>query len=71
MACPVLLNPVMIAIGIAIFAVVFVVSIYMVQYIYKDAVRRNLNAEFWMIFALIFPVVSWILYFLVRNEKRA
>jgi len=42
----------------------------MVQYIYKDAVRRNLNAEFWMIFALIFPVISWILYFIVRKEKR-
>ncbi|MCK4382367.1 MAG: hypothetical protein KAW66_03655 [Candidatus Lokiarchaeota archaeon] len=70
MACPITINPVMIAIGITIFAVAFVVGIYMVQYIYKDAVRRNLNAEFWMIFALIFPGVSWILYFLVRKEKR-
>jgi hypothetical protein len=72
MVCPfATIDPIMIVIGIAIGAVFFVVGIYLVQYIYKDAVRRNLNAEFWMVFALIFPVVSWILYFLVRNEKRA
>jgi len=46
-----------------------VVYIYMAQYIYKDALRRNLNAELWLLIVLVVPIASWIVYFLVRKEK--
>ncbi|MFX1338582.1 MAG: hypothetical protein ACFFDK_08225 [Promethearchaeota archaeon] len=46
-----------------------VVYIYMAQYIYKDSLRRNLNAELWLLIVLVIPIASWIVYFLVRKEK--
>jgi len=46
-----------------------IVYIYMAQYIYKDAVKRKLNAEIWLLIVLLVPIASWIVYFLVRNEK--
>ena len=46
-----------------------VVYIYMAQYVYKDAVKRKLNAELWLLIVLVVPIASWIVYFIVRNEK--
>jgi hypothetical protein len=46
-----------------------IIYIYMAQYIYKDAVKRKLNAEVWLLIVLMFPIASWIVYFIVRNVK--
>ena len=46
-----------------------IIYIYMVQYIYKDAVKRKLNAELWLLIVLMFPITGWIVYFVVRNVK--
>ena len=52
-----------------IWIVFLVVYIYMAQYIYKDAIKRNLNAELWLLIVLLVPIASWIVYFIVRNER--
>ena len=52
-----------------VWIVFLIVYIYMAQYIYKDAVKRKLNPELWLLIALLVPIASWIVYFLVRNEK--
>ena len=52
-----------------VWIVFLIVYIYMAQYIYKDAVKRKLNAELWLLIVLLVPIASWIVYFLVRNEK--
>lgn len=46
-----------------------IIYIYMAQYIYKDAIKRKLNAELWLLIVLMFPIASWIVYFVVRNVK--
>ncbi len=47
----------------------FIVYIYMAQYIYKDTIKRKLNSELWLLIVLLVPIASWIVYFIVRNEK--
>ena len=47
----------------------FVFYIWLLQYIYKDAVKRDLNGELWLIILLIAPIVGIIVYFLVRKAK--
>jgi hypothetical protein len=54
---------------VIIWIALLVFYIYMAQYIYKDAVKRELNAELWLLIVLLVPIASWIVYFLVRNEK--
>ena len=46
-----------------------IIYIYMAQYIYKDAIKRKLNAEVWLLIVLMFPIASWIVYFVLRNVK--
>ena len=62
------LNPAFIIVGLVIGIAVFAFYIFMTQYIYKDASKRNLNAEMWLLMAFIVPVFSWIVYFIVRNK---
>ena len=52
-----------------IWLVFIVVWIYIAQYIYKDAVKKKLNAEIWLLIVLLVPILSWIVYFIVRNVK--
>ena len=47
----------------------FVFYIWLLQYIYKDAVKRDLNGELWLIILLIAPIPGIIVYFLVRKSK--
>ncbi len=56
-------------IGIIIGVALLVLFMYLAQYIYKDAVKRNLSAELWLLIIFIVPVISWIVYFIVRNVK--
>ena len=46
-----------------------IVYIYMAQYIYKDAIKRKLNPELWLLIVLLVPIASRIVYFIVRNER--
>ena len=52
-----------------IWIVLVIIYIYVAQYIYKDAVKRKLNAEMWLLIVLLVPFASWIVYFIVRNER--
>jgi hypothetical protein len=52
--------------GIIILAIIIFVD----QYIYKDAMDKGLNAEIWLLICVFSPVISWIIYFIVRNYKR-
>lgn len=47
----------------------FVFFIWLIQYIYKDAVKRDLNGELWLIIILIAPLIGILIYFLVRKSK--
>ena len=58
-----------IAILIIIAIALIIVYIYLVQYIYKDAVKRDLNGELWVIILLLSPIVGIIIYFIVRKAK--
>ncbi|MFX1339324.1 MAG: hypothetical protein ACFFDK_12000 [Promethearchaeota archaeon] len=63
-------NPLLLGIFIAIAIVLFIAAIILLRYIYKDAVKRELNAELWIIIILIAPIIGIPLYFVVRNTKR-
>ena len=63
--------PLFVVIIIAIVAIaVIVFYIFLMQYIYKDAVKRQLNGELWLIILLLAPIIGIILYFIVRKTKR-
>ncbi len=63
------LNPLALIFGLIIILSFLVLYIYITQFIYKDAVKRNLNAELWILIVFLVPIISWIVYFLVRNVK--
>ncbi|MBY9010565.1 MAG: hypothetical protein KGD74_11925 [Candidatus Lokiarchaeota archaeon] len=48
--------------------VVLVTSILIANYMHKDAIKRSINAEFWLVFGLILNVFGLILYLIVRNN---
>lgn len=47
----------------------FIVYLYLMQYIYKDAVKRDMNAELWIIILLLSPIIGIIIFFIVRRIK--
>ncbi len=55
------------AIGLIVAIGILALVIFVSQYIYKDAVKRKLNAELWLLIVLVAPGLSWIIYFLVRK----
>lgn len=59
---------VIIIVIVAIAVIVF--YIFLMQYIYKDAVKRQLNGELWLIILILAPILGIILYFIVRKTKR-
>ncbi len=48
--------------------VALVVGILIANYMHKDAIKRGINAEFWLVFGLFFSVFGLILYLIVRNN---
>ena len=64
-------DPLLFGIFIAIAIVIFIGIIFLLRYIYQDAVKRNMNAELWLIIILIMPLIGVILYFVVRNTERS
>ncbi len=62
-------DPLLFGLFLAIAIAAFVVYIFVVQYIYKDAVKRDLNAELWLIIIFLTPIIGIIVYFIVRNVK--
>jgi len=53
--------------------VYLVVSVLIANYMHKDAIKRGINAEFWLVFGLFFNVFGLILYLIVRknyNQER-
>lgn len=64
-------DPLLFVIFIAIAIALFIGAILLLRYIYKDAVKRELNAELWIIIILIAPIIGIPLYFVVRNTTRS
>jgi len=64
-------DPLLFGIFIAIAIALFIGAIILLRYIYKDAVKRELNAEIWIIIILIAPIIGIPLYFVVRNTPRS
>ncbi|TFG22265.1 MAG: hypothetical protein EU529_10890, partial [Promethearchaeota archaeon] len=60
-----------IAILIILAIALIIVYIFLVQYIYKDAVKRDLNGELWIIILLLSPVIGIIVYFIVRKSSKS
>lgn len=48
--------------------VFLVVSVLIANYMHKDAIKRGINSEFWLVFGLFFNVFGLILYLIVRNN---
>ena len=63
-------DPLLFGIYIAIAIALFIGAIILLRYIYRDAVKRELNAELWIIIILIAPIIGIPLYFVVRNTTR-
>ena len=63
-------DPLILGLFIAVAIAIFVVYIFLLQYIYKDAVKRGLNPELWVIIVLIAPIPGIIVYFIVRKTER-
>jgi len=61
------LSPVIIAIIIIVAIALFILYIYLLQYVFKDAVKRELNGELWLIILILTPIVGAIVYFIVRR----
>lgn len=61
------LGPVIIAIIIVVAVALFILYIYILQYVYKDAVKRDLNGELWLIILILTPIVGFIVYLIVRR----
>ena len=68
-AHPADLGPVGMIIPLIVMIAMLIVTIYLVQFIYKDAMKRSLNAELWLLISLLVPVLSWIIYFIVRKVE--
>ncbi|MFX1393228.1 MAG: hypothetical protein ACFFAH_06580 [Promethearchaeota archaeon] len=61
------LPPFMIVIFIIIAIALFILFIFVLQYVYKDAVKRDLNGELWLIILILTPIVGFIVYLIVRR----
>ena len=47
---------------------VLVIGVLIANYMHKDAIKRGINAEFWLVFGLFLNVFGLILYLIVRNN---
>lgn len=47
---------------------VLVIGVLIANYMHKDAIKRGINAEFWLVFGLFFSIFGLILYCIVRNN---
>jgi beta-lactamase regulating signal transducer with metallopeptidase domain len=63
-------DPLLFGLFMVIMIAIFVAIIFLLRYIYQDAVKKGLNAELWLIIILIAPPIGVILYFVVRNTER-
>ncbi len=48
--------------------VILVSSVLIANYLHKDALKRGINSEFWLVFGLFLNIFGLILYLLVRNN---
>jgi len=48
--------------------VILVSSVLIANYLHKDALKRSINSEFWLVFGLFLNIFGLILYLLVRNN---
>jgi hypothetical protein len=64
------LGPAGMIVGLIIAIGALILLIFIAQYIYKDAIKRSLNAELWLLIVFLAPIISWIVYFIVRNAER-
>jgi len=63
-------DPIWLIGAIILGGIFLVIWIFIVQYIYKDAVDKGLNADIWLLIILLSPIISWIIYFIVRNYRK-
>jgi heme/copper-type cytochrome/quinol oxidase subunit 2 len=45
-----------------------VISVLIANYLHKNAIKRGINAEFWLIFGLFFNIFGLLLYCIVKNN---
>ena len=62
--------PVVLIVALIILALLYIINILMSVIIYKNAVSKGLNAELWLLIMLLTGLTGWIIYFIVRNERR-
>ena len=48
--------------------VLLVVSLLIARYMHKDAIKREINAEFWLLIGLFLSVFGLLLYIFVRKN---
>ena len=47
---------------------VLIIAVLIANYMHKDAIKRGINAEFWLVMGLFLNVFGLILYLIVRNN---
>ena len=45
-----------------------VISVLIANYLHKDAIKRGINSEFWLVFGLFLNIFGLILYLIVKNN---
>jgi hypothetical protein len=48
--------------------VALVSGILIARYMHKDAIKRGINAEFWLIFGLLLNILGLVIYLIVRDN---
>ena len=46
------------------------ISVLIANYMHKDAIKRGINAEFWLTLGLLLNVLGLIVYLIVRNNYK-
>ena len=45
-----------------------VIKVLIANYLHKDAIKRGIKAEFWLVFGLFFNIFGLILHLIVRKK---
>lgn len=48
--------------------VALVSGILIARYMHKDAIKRGINAEFWLVFGLLLNILGLVIYLIVRDN---
>ena len=52
---------------IILIAIIYVFAIILAVWVYKDAKKRDMNAEMWLLIVLLTSFIGFVIYLIVRE----